>query len=81
MTSKKELHTFVGRVNFAAGLLITLRPFLHAICAALYTQEGGSPPNTMWMRQIDHALSWLRTFFKENTGGCRRCFSWGEETS
>ena len=64
VTSKKDLHTFAGRVNFAAGPLITLRPFLQAIWAGLYTKEGGSPPNTIWATQIDHVLSWLKAFFK-----------------
>ena len=35
--TKKDQHTRVGRVNFAAGLLTTLGPFLYAIWAALYS--------------------------------------------
>ena len=75
MASKKDLHTFVGRANFVAGLMITLRPFLHAIWAALYTNEGGSPANTVWKKQIEHSLSWLRAFVQDNHVGCRRYFS------
>jgi hypothetical protein len=74
VVGKKELHTFVGRVNFAAGLLISVRPFLHAIWAALYSKEGNSPPNTVWIRQIAHALSWLRAFFCSNIDGFTRDF-------
>ena len=39
--SKKEVRSFVGRTNHAAGLLVALRPFLHAIWAALHTSSGG----------------------------------------
>jgi hypothetical protein len=72
--SKKELHSFVGRVNHAAGLLITVRRFLHACWAALYTTDSGAPPNTVWVKQIAHALSWLRAFFCEGMVGATRTF-------
>mgnify|MGYP000140571462 CR=1 FL=1 len=74
VVSKKELHTFVGRVNYAAGLLISARPFLHSIWAFLYSKEGNSPPNTVWIRQIEHALSWLRAVFCSNIDGFTRDF-------
>ena len=69
------LDDILGRVNFAAGVLITLRPFMHAIWAVFYSKEGRPPTTTtIWSKQIEHALSWLRAFFRESIGGFRRCF-------
>ena len=47
---KRDLHTFVGRTNVAAGLLITLLPFPHAIWAALCSSESGAPRKTVWLK-------------------------------
>ena len=73
--SKKELRSFVGRTNHAAGLLTVLRPFLHAIWAAVSAVSTG-PQNTVWVKQIDHVLGWLRAFMR---GRCARhpapCFT------
>ena len=75
--SKKELRSFVGRTNHAAGLLTVLRPFLHAIWAALSSESTG-PENTVWVKQIDHALSWLRAFFAADVQGIQRHFALDE---
>ena len=72
--SKKEVRSFVGRANHAAGLLVALRPFLHQIWAALSAPTAG-PPNTIWTKQIRHATSWLRAFFAHDLPGISRQFS------
>ena len=74
IVSHKEIRSFVGRANHAAGLLVTLRPFLHSIWKALST-AGSGPRNTIWVKQIAHALAWLRLFFKEESPGITRQFS------
>jgi hypothetical protein len=74
IVSRKELLSFVGRLNHAAGLLVTLRPFLHALWAALSSANTG-PTNTIWTKQIEHALSWLRAFFCTEILGISRHFS------
>ena len=71
----KEVRSFVGRANHAAGLLLVLRPFLHSIWGAIYGDSGGAPPNTIWRKQIEHALSWLQLFFVEEKDGLERSFT------
>ena len=73
--SRTELRSFVGRSNHAAGLLVTLRPFLHSLWAALSSPNTG-PPNTVWTRQIAHTLDWMKAFFVEaSTPGIVRNFT------
>ena len=73
----KDLQSFVGRANHAAGLLVTVRPFLHAIWKAM-SASGNSPGHTIWCKQIDHALHWLRCFFMNGAPGITRQFSLDE---
>ena len=70
----KDLHTFVARLNFAAGLLVTLRPFLQALWAALNTNTG-SPQGTIWQKQIVHPVGWLQAFLSNQVKGIKRTFS------
>lgn len=52
LISLKKLHSFVGKVNNVASLLVVLRPFLHPLWAALYSPESGSPKGTVWTNQV-----------------------------
>ena len=70
----KELRSFVGRANHAAGLLVAVRPFLHSLWGALSAQSS-SPKNTVWAKQVAHAMSWLRAFFCDNSLSTQRHFS------
>ncbi len=73
--SLKELHSLVGKLSYCAGLLITLRPFLQTLWAALYSdQPMGSPPSTVWTKQIAPTLQWIDTFFTGAVGGIERYF-------
>ena len=58
----KDLHTFTGKVNHAAGLLVTIRPFLQPLWAALYNGANVSN-NFVWKKCIAHSLIWLRAVF------------------
>ena len=69
----KDLESFVGKINHAAGLLVTLRPFLQSLWAALYG-PAGKVTGTIWFKQISHSLSWLRAVFHHNTPGKIRKF-------
>ena len=64
--------TFVH--NHAAGLLVAIGPFLHAIWTAL-AAVGSNLAGTIWTKQIEHALKWLRCFFKQGAAGITRQFS------
>jgi hypothetical protein len=61
---KKELHSLLGKLNHAAGLLITTRPFLQPMWAALACEKpSGAPPGCIWTKQIDSELRWFDAFF------------------
>ena len=72
--SRKDVRSFVGRCNHAAGLLVTLRPFLQALWASLSSDNTG-PNNTVWEKQVHHSLSWMRVFFANQLTGLERTFS------
>jgi len=72
LISIKDLESFVGKVNHAAGLLVTIRPFLQSLWAALHGPEG-KVTGTIWVKQVAHSLSWLRAvFYNEMPGMIRR---------
>ena len=57
LVSKKELHSLVGKLGLAAGLLVTMRPFLRALWAALYsTEPTGALPGMVWTKQLRPSL-------------------------
>ena len=62
---KKELHSLVGKLSHAAGLLIIMRPFLEPLWAALSSNEKatGAPANTIWRKQILQTLVWFESLF------------------
>ena len=62
---KKELHSLVGKLSHAAGLLIIMRPFLEPLWAALSCNEKatGAPTNTIWRKQILQSLIWFEALF------------------
>jgi hypothetical protein len=75
VVSHKELHSLVGKLSHCAGLLITLRPFLQALWAALYAvPTANAPPNTIWTKQIAPTLVWIAAFFDGAVGGIERFF-------
>jgi hypothetical protein len=74
VVSRKELLSFTSRANHAAGLLLTLRPFLQPLWAAISSANSG-PANTVWVKQIEHSLSWIRALFKAQIPGSTRTFS------
>ena len=77
--SVKELQLLLGRLNHAAGLLITLRPFMEPMWAALAEQAkgkvSGAPINTIWTKQIEASLQWFRAFFDGKGTHLERFFS------
>ena len=62
---KKELHSLVGKLSHAAGLLIIMRPFLEPLWVALSCNEKatGAPANTIWRKQIIQSLVWFEALF------------------
>jgi hypothetical protein len=75
LVSKKELHSFIGKVNHAAGLLIILRPFMDPLWAAWSSTSPVDRPGVIWMKQIRTELTWFDTFFAGNGYRIERFFS------
>ena len=72
----KELHSLVGRINHAAGLLIIIRPFMEPLWAALHQGSGSSGPhNCVWTRQIKPTLKWFDRFFNKKGERLQRFYS------
>lgn len=71
VVSKKELHSMLGKLVHAAGLLLIMRPFLEPLWAALYCKDqgdtSGCPHNCIWAKQIASSLQWLPAFFLGKT--------------
>jgi hypothetical protein len=73
--SRKELHSLVGKLGHAAGLLLTMRPFLQPLWAALYSDDnGGAPVGTIWRKQVQSSLTWFSAFLEGSVGGVERFF-------
>ena len=74
---KKELHSLVGKLNHAAGLLIVMRPFLEPLWAALASDHktSGAPANTIWRKQILQELVWFEAFFIHHPMRAERKFT------
>ena len=75
LISKKELHSFIGKVNHAAGLLIVLRPFMDPLWAAWVSKAPDAHPGVIWTKQIITELHWFDTFFAGNGARIERFFS------
>ena len=74
--SHKDLHSMVGKLGHASGLLIVMRPFLDPLWAALYSHDNnGAPVNTVWTKQVIVELRWFQAFFTDGGNRIERFFS------
>ena len=73
--SKKVLESLAGKINHAAGLLITLRPFLQQLWAAIHVTDQSAPTNTVWRKQVEHSLTWFQAVFNHSMPGLDRTFN------
>jgi hypothetical protein len=73
LVSRKTLHSLVGKLNHAAGLLVVMRPFLEPLWAALY--KGGRTRNQIWTKQITIELQWFQALFQSGTIPIERVFT------
>ena len=75
--SVNNLRSLVGKLSNVAMLLVTWRPFLQQIWAALSVAglNTNCPTNAVWVRQIRPALLWFIAFLPDNHGGISRTFS------
>ena len=73
----KKLRSIAGQLSNVAMLIVTWRPFLHQIWAALSAanHKSNSPVNTVWTRQVRSALLWFCAFLHDKQGAITRTFS------
>ena len=75
VTTKKELHSLIGKLGHAAGLLIIMRPVFEPLWAALYsTGHTGALHNTVWTKHMASTLRWFEAFFVGKTNHIERFF-------
>lgn len=75
LVSKKKLHSLLGKLNHAAGLLITIRPFLDEIWAAWAAPSPPGHIGCVWTKQFRTSLLWFHTLFTGKGRRIERYFS------
>ena len=77
VVSVRDLRSLAGKSTSIASVLYMWRPFLQQLWAALSaTSQSKAPLNTVWTKQIQTALCWLRAFVKGQQGTVKRLFSY-----
>eukprot|EP00971_Amphidinium_carterae_P128476 2544912-Amphidinium_carterae.1 len=66
----RTMRSYLGKLNFLAGLAFQLKPFLRPLWAAVAQAQG----DLLWSRQVMHALTWLRVFFSTGAPILQRRF-------
>ena len=73
--TKKELHSFLGKLSHISGLLLVMRPFLIPIWAAWGGPSPDDKPGCIWASQIATETEWLKAFFTGKGATVERFFS------
>ena len=73
--SKKDLHSFLGKLSHVSGLLLVMRPFMIPIWAAWGGPSPADRPGCIWASQIETETEWLRAFFDGSGATVDRFFS------
>ena len=63
LISTKELNTYVRKLNYLAGIVEIVRPYLSDVYAALLSKDGmasNAPRGMVWTKQWRHASLWLQ---------------------
>ena len=74
MITRKALRTNLGKGMHIASLVPVIRPFLGEMYGALYSQTTATVGDTIWTKQIAHAVSWLIAFLEESETKLERTF-------
>ena len=72
--TRKALRTSLGKSTHIASLVPVIRPFLTEMYGALYRRTNAAVGNTIWTKQIAHAISWLIAFLDESEAKLERTF-------
>ena len=76
VVSEKELRSFSGKAMSVASIILTWRPFLAQLWAALSQGAVKAPRNCVWVKQFRNALIWLQEFINGTSGTIIRTFEY-----
>ena len=64
LVSRKKLQQLAGKLNWAAGFVLQLKPFVRMLHAALTKADSSAAQtNFVYFRQVEPALTWISKFF------------------
>ena len=64
LVSRKKLQQLAGKLNWAAGFVLQLKPFVRMLHAALAKADSSAAQtNFVYFRQVEPALTWISKFF------------------
>ena len=69
LVSYKSVEQFTGKMAWASGFVLQLRPFVRMLHAALATAPQR---DRVYYRQVKPALDWLEAYLLEQRGGVRK---------
>ena len=73
--SKKQLQSYVGKLNHLAGLVEVLRPFMSDLYGVLHgTTDSKALRGCFWTKQWRHVTTWLRAFFEKECSSVLRTY-------
>jgi hypothetical protein len=70
----KDLKSLTGKLTHCASLVLTMRPFLTELYAALYAERTNAPKGCIWLKQTEDALLWIRAFLAGTPGKLERTY-------
>ena len=69
----RDLHKYVGKANYVAGVVDTWRSFLTDLYGVIHSASPTStPPNCVWTKQFEHVTAWFMAFFAGEMGTLTR---------
>ena len=64
LVSRKKWQQLAGKLNWAAGFVLQLKPFVRMLHAALAKADSSAAQtNFVYFRQVEPALTWISKFF------------------
>lgn len=69
--SRKKLVQFTGKMSWAAGFLIQLKPFVRMLYSALSLKSRVSDKGAVYHKQVEPAICWFQHFFDGIDGPLR----------
>jgi hypothetical protein len=73
VVTKKTLSSMTGKLNFFAGIIITLYPFIMPLWAVLYSKEHQTiPEHLLHTSRLRKPLQWIRAFLRHGGASLTR---------